>query len=331
MTFSAAKRCASGFGNRAVSAAILIVLVLTPGAFAKYRVRFQDVSGTRFLYLEDIATYFGMAYQPGLRQATLSSQYSRLVFTRDRRECDINGFSVHLSHAPLLAGKAFLISNVDFEDVLKGILRGQDLPRMKVGRIMIDPGHGGNDNGTRGVKYLEKDIAMAISLRLADQLRQRGYLVSLTRSNDRSLSLSQRPAIAARWNADLLISIHANYVGTSRVSGVETFLLSPPETASTYGGQVSDRKYPGNRFDPINLRLAYEVHKSILNKTSAQDRGVKHARFLVLKETPCPAILVETGFMSNRDEELRLGTVAYQEKIAVGIAEGILRFHRAVE
>ena len=297
---------------------------------AAFQIRTAQVNGIRYLLLRDIATYYAMTYEPGKKQARLRSRYSDLRFTTDRRESTLNKVRVHLSHAPGLWTTEHVLSEADFRLLLDPVLRSKALPRKTVRRICLDPGHGGADQGAKGKRHAEKTVTLQVVQRLARLLRARGYHVYLTRTGDTTVSLGRRPSSARACRADLFLSIHANSTRSSTVRGVETFLLPPVGTSSTYKSKPHRRRANGNRFDRENARLAYEVQKGLIAGIGGVDRGVKHASFLVLRDAPCPAALVEMGFLSHRTEENALGSGAHQEKIARSLETAVVAYHRAV-
>jgi N-acetylmuramoyl-L-alanine amidase len=172
--------------------------------------------------------------------------------------------------------------------------------------VVIDPGHGGPDPGAIGINGIrEKDIVLPISLEVASLLEQQGIQVVLTRRDDRDLDLEPRVQIAERANANLFVSIHANAISLSRpdVNGIETYYYSND-----------------------GLRLAQTIHNSILQNTVSSDRGVRQARFYVIRNTSMPAVLVETGFVTGRDDAPRLADPGYRSQMAAAIARGILLY-----
>ncbi|QFS43574.1 amiABC, N-acetylmuramoyl-L-alanine amidase [Nostoc sphaeroides CCNUC1] len=171
--------------------------------------------------------------------------------------------------------------------------------------VLIDPGHGGKDPGAVGLGGLrEKDIILSIGKRIAQVLQQNGVQVVMTRDSDYFVTLPGRVQLAERANADVFVSIHANAVGPGRsdVSGLETYY---------YGS---------------GLGLARTVHNSILQNVNVRDRGVRRARFFVLRKSSMPSILVETGYLTGRDDNAKLRTSAYQNQMADAIARGILQY-----
>jgi N-acetylmuramoyl-L-alanine amidase len=307
----------------------------TVGAQAsKARVRYVTVDGQRYLVMEDVAAYYGMRFShaPSSKGVTLQSRYSRLDFALESRESTLNSISVHLG-LPVRAWRGgAVISDTDFQLTLDPILRRQCLTQGRVRRVMLDPGHGGKDPGTRGDKLRqeEKTVMLALAKQLQAELVRRGYEVALTRTADQTLDLVRRPALAAQWHADVFVSLHANYAGTASVRGIETFRLTPRGSVSSYGNSPNSVTRPGNACDRRNTRLAYEVQKALIGATGAPDRGVRQANFQVLREATCPAVLVEAGFMSNSQDERALGSAAYRTKIVGGIADGIDRYRQAL-
>lgn len=298
-------------------------------ARAAFAIRSVTVAGRTCVHLADVARYYGLSYRREDDALHLVSARDRLRLRLDHREADCNAVTLHLLYAPLLHGGEALIAERDLTLLLDPILRDWGLPPNRASRIVLDPGHGGKDSGAQGQILTEKSFNLAIAQRAAAILRNRGYRVSFTRtSNRRFVSLSDRARIAADHRADLFVSIHANATGARTVSGIETFVLAPAGTP-THSGKVSPTPVPGNRHDRCSARLGYEIHRHLLAATNAQDRGLKHERFLVLKQAPCPAVLVETGFLSNAAEERTMASDAYQHRLAVGIVNGIIAFHRA--
>jgi N-acetylmuramoyl-L-alanine amidase len=170
----------------------------------------------------------------------------------------------------------------------------------------IDPGHGGRDPGAIGIGGLrEKDVVLPISLEVARILSEAGVSVLMTRSDDRFISLQGRAAMANQARSTLFVSIHANAISMSRpdVNGVETYF-----------------------FSGRSRNFANTVHQSIMNQIRIGNRGVKQARFYVLRNTSMPSILVEVGFVTGAQDAPRLADPAFRDQMARAIADGILRY-----
>ena len=173
--------------------------------------------------------------------------------------------------------------------------------------IVIDPGHGGPDVGATRNGVYEKDIVLSVSKQLGRILQQMGYAVIYTRTEDIDLDLEPRVQIAENARASAFVSIHVNSLSASasQVNGVETYHA------------------PGAS---LGKSLAEFVHEQIIASTGATDRGVRSARFHVIAKTSMPAILVETGFITNPSESAKLVNSAYQERLAEAIARGMDQF-----
>lgn len=181
--------------------------------------------------------------------------------------------------------------------------------------IAIDPGHGGVDSGCVGKKAEEKDVNLQIALELEKKLTEKGYRVLVLREKDEFQGLMDRVEIANSYQADVYVSIHQNtYEGKDKtVGGIETW----------YDGADAARD---------NQRLALLVHRETVKSTGARERGVIDSKDLyVASKTLMPACLIETGFLSNPQEEKLLASADYQKKLAEGIARGIeLYFHPGI-
>ncbi|MBE9138287.1 DUF3747 domain-containing protein [Nodosilinea sp. LEGE 07088] len=171
--------------------------------------------------------------------------------------------------------------------------------------VVIDPGHGGRDPGAVGIGGLqEKQINTAISNRVQQQLQAAGITVLTTRSSDVYVGLDARSEYANQAGANLFVSIHANAISMDRpdINGLETYYYSSGE------------------------RLARSIHASVLRNTDLGDRGVRTARFYVLRNTSMPSVLVETGFVTGATDAARFRNPTAVNQIADGIARGILNY-----
>ncbi len=310
-----------------IPAALLTVAAAAPGTM---RIRSAKIAKHNYVSLADVIRFYGMAYSHREREVICRSRYSTLRFTVDNRIADINGVDVLLC-LPIrdLKGEAML-GEVDFRRTLEPIMRRAVLPRKPVRTVLLDPGHGGKDEGAARGKLKEKEITLDVANQVAALLRARGYTVHLTRSTDSYLTLEQRVAAAARLKADVLVSIHANAATATTAKGIETFACTPQGVASTNGGEIKSKATAGNLHDLANTRLAFELQRHLLHRTKSDDRGVRRANFLVLRDAPCAAALVEMGFVSNPSEAAKLATPAFRRLLAVGIADGLIAYDQAL-
>lgn len=216
---------------------------------------------------------------------------------------------------------------------------------LKIGRVVIDPGHGGKDHGTTGVSGLrEKDLVLDVSLRLAQLVRERlGSEVVLTREDDVFVPLEERTEIANRSRADLFLSVHANSSPYKLAMGSETFFLN--FTASREAMDVAARENASSQRSVGELQdivrkialkdkrdesedFAARVQGALFRTQKREgfapkNRGVKAAPFIVLVGAEMPSVLVEIGFLSNAKEEAALKTPGYRQKIAEALLSGL--------
>ena len=176
----------------------------------------------------------------------------------------------------------------------------------KINYVVIDPGHGGHDLGGHYGKVYEKHLALDTALRLEHYLRSSGYKTVMTRRSDTFISLPRRAAIGNRYRNSIFVSIHYNYTWKRDVAGLETFYYS--------GASRS---------------LAESINSGMLRRVNAYNRGVKFARYYVIRNSRNPAVLVEAGFVSHARERSRMKKGTYRDGIARGIAEGIARYQRS--
>ncbi|MDE2711229.1 MAG: N-acetylmuramoyl-L-alanine amidase [Acidobacteriota bacterium] len=216
-----------------------------------------------------------------------------------------------------------------------------------VNRIVIDAGHGGKDPGTHAGSLREKDIALDIAERVRDDLTERGFEVIMTREKDVFIPLEQRAFIANSREADLFVSIHVNAARNRKARGLETFYLNlatsadaaevaARENASSGMVRMADvRKLVDQIVNHSRKEESRELAttmqaamaKSILGRENHPlNRGVKTAGFHVLLGAQMPAVLVEVGFVSNREEARQLRSASHREKIASAIADGVNRY-----
>ena len=188
--------------------------------------------------------------------------------------------------------------------------------------VMIDPGHGGADGGMVRNGLIEKDWTLKVGVALAEELKERGHKVELTRETDTTVPLEQRPVLANAAPRVALLSIHFN-AGTPDAGGVETWYSWPkkPEVMARLH-DAQGVPMPGVRPDD-GPRLARAVQQAVTGRTGARDRGIKNREDLAMtSRTICPAILIECGFLSNGSESRKIQDAAYRKKLVQGIADG---------
>jgi N-acetylmuramoyl-L-alanine amidase len=184
------------------------------------------------------------------------------------------------------------------------------LPQHAKPLIILDPGHGGSDEGAKVHYFMEKRVTLMTTLLLRKYLDEMGYRVIMTRSKDVFIPLHRRVSIANKTKAVLFVSVHYNSSPSTEAHGIEVF----------YNGSGDQKRVQQSK------KLAASVLGELKTQTQAVSRGVKNGNFHVIRETTMPAILVEGGFMTNPDERTQLRDKRYLEKIAKGIALGIDKY-----
>jgi len=241
-----------------------------------------------------------------------------------------NGLSFWLGYAPQIIKGVPHIHALDVQKLLQPLVQPPSLITKSNRVVVIDPGHGGVDTGTRSVaqNQMEKDFTLDWALRLKPLLAANGWTVYLTRTNDMDVSLATRLALADRFNADFFVSLHFNSAFPSATPcGVETYCLTPVGLPSSVARNYEDdprQVFANNAFDTANLQYAWRLHRAVLSATQSSDGGVRHARFMgVLRGQKRPAVLIEGGYLSNPQEARKIGSLAYRQKLAESVAQAL--------
>lgn len=238
------------------------------------------------------------------------------------------GLELRLGFEPQLINDEPFLHRLDIEKNLVPLLVDSGLPAPGPHVIVLDPGHGGADSGTRSSdEALEKDFTLDWALRLQPLLEEAGWTVFLTRTNDVQISLGDRVAFAEAHKAKMFLSLHFNAAALPHQGGIETYCLTPMGMRSNLTRGYEDNTtlvFPNNVFDAQNLQLALKIHQSLLTETGGRDRGVRRARFLgVLRGQKRPSVLLEGGYLSNPDEAKLIASEEYRQKLAEAVAKAL--------
>lgn len=316
--------------------AFAILACLPQGMGAKQQVLF----GKHYVPISEVGRRLGGMQvrwvEPG-KTAELSSEWTRLRFTEHRRDMLVNTVRVHLGDAIAKHKGTLYISEQDYRKTLLPVLAPQNsgaVPQLR--RIVLDPGHGGKDDGgsNAALGLKEKALTLDIARRLKPLLEQRGYEVFLTRDRDVFIELPERAAIANRLGADLFVSIHFNAASDPAAKGAETFAMTPvgqPSSNATAFHRSQNQSHPGNRAEDWSELAAFQMQQALVSALGLQDRGVRRSRFAVLRDLNGPGILVEGAFMSNPQEARHLTQPASRQRLAEVYAEGIVNYHKMLE
>jgi N-acetylmuramoyl-L-alanine amidase len=245
----------------------------------------------------------------------------------------INDTKYVMSHACLRRGGDEMVSRVDLVKLIDPVLRPAYIESgATFDTVVIDPGHGGKDNGTRGLHGDEKTYTLDVGLRLRAELEKRGFNVAMTRDSDALPTKLQRADFASAFPSAILISLHFNQ-SRGPVHGLETYAMTPQGEKSSndlVAGEDAKFGYTGNLCESASLALATAVHAEVLRQCAPDDRGVRRARWAVLREAERPGILIEGGYISHPWEAARIHNPEYRAQMAAAIADGVANFTRAV-
>lgn len=262
-----------------------------------------------------------------------TNQTTRLVFDVDSHYVGVNGVQVALSFPVANQKGTVMVAQFDLDAAIRPLLYpSRYVKPASIQTICLDPGHGGKDAGNQASWHYEKVYTLALAAELRDQLRQAGFDVILTRSKDTYVELPDRPGLANRRGADLFVSLHFNAtpVGKNEVEGPQTYCITPVGASSTDAQGEGSNHGPtvANRHEDESLLLAYQIQKSLVGVLDANDRGVRRARFAVLRDARMPAVLIEGGYMTNPYEGKKIYSTAYRHQMAAAIVKGILAYQK---
>lgn len=311
------------------------------GATAKAASDWQVIKVGKWDYLtvDNIAKFYGFPSEvaPVGKTIRLENGRNQLEVTLDSREAMVNGVRNWLSF-PVMAhtdGK-FLVSRIDLAKTIEPQLRPQMIANMgPVQTVVLDPGHGGHDKGAGSALGLEKNYTLDVAKQLRPLLQAKGFRVIMTRETDLFLPLEVRARIANATKNSIFVSLHFNATDFNRAAaGFEVYSLTPRGAPSTYDDHLAPRfinMQAGSPVDAQSFGLCAAVQHSMLGHVPQFDRGIKRARFAVLRLTKIPAILVEGGFLSEIGESRLIASPVWRRKLAESIGSGIESYRDLAE
>ena len=316
-----------------VSAAVcLLLLGAADGWVASWQVK--RLAGRDYLPVSQLASFYQMRLiVRGDRGVVLSSGKRRIEFGKNSREARIDGVKHWLSFPVLYFGGQYHVSRMDLAKTIDPLIRPEKIPNLKpVHTVVLDPGHGGHDRGAVNRWGSEKNYNLDLSRRIRAHLQKAGLRVVITRSSDQFIPLETRPSLANKiGDGAVFVSVHFNAAATrnSLATGFEVFTLTPRGAPNSHDNYLTRRSFSaerGHKSDHASHVLATSIQHAKLGLVPMFDRGVKRARFAVLRGSAVPGVLIEGGFMSNPRDARLLHTVAWRERLARAVAEGILGF-----
>jgi N-acetylmuramoyl-L-alanine amidase len=299
------------------------------GEWTLYRLESRD-----YVTMENVAEFYSLGSVQQISEKGFSCGLGQRRF-----RCEINSKEFFINDLKFILSYPILenlgqpcVSRMDLTKLIEPVMRPSRIKGAEIVKtVVLDAGHGGHDNGAWSPYGHEKQFTLDVVYRAKKLLEIQGYRVVLTRSSDTFIPLYDRARIANAQDNAVFISVHFNSGGAG--TGLETYTLAPRGVPSMMadGPSVSDLvQSAGNVNDPQNMALATATHAAQVVRTKLYDRGIKRARFVVLRETTIPAVLLEGGFLSNTYDAKIIAMPEYRQQMAASIVTAVNNYRRAV-
>jgi N-acetylmuramoyl-L-alanine amidase len=288
------------------------------------------VNGSDYLSVDNISRFYGLpaGIAASGEKVEFDTVKNPLEFVSGSRETMINGARSWLCFPVIEQDGKYLVSRTDLAKTIEPLVRPHRVPNVgKVQTVVLDPGHGGYDRGQVSRYGYEKDFALDVARKLRPLLQAKGLRVIMTREGDYFVPLEVRAQIANAARNSIFVSIHFN--GTNddpSATGFEIFSFTPRGAPSTSDNAVAPSALstqPGSAVDAQSLALSACIYHSLLGHVPEYDRGIKRARFAVLRLTKVPAVLIEGGFLTEQGECKLIAQKEWRARIAHAIGVGI--------
>ena len=303
-----------------------------PSSIAIAAVEWQviKVNGRDYLSVDNISKFYGLPAEvvPSGAKIQTDTADHPLEFVSGSREAIINGARSWLCFPVIEQDGKSLVSRTDLAKTIEPLVRPHRVPDVgTVQTVVLDPGHGGHDKGQVGRYGAEKDFALDVARKLRPILQAKGLRVIMTREGDYFVPLEVRAKIANSARNSIFVSIHFNATNDDpNATGFEIFSFTPRGAPSTSDGPVTTNSVnmqPGSSADAQSMALSACIYHSLLGHPPEYDRGIKRARFAVLRLTKVPAVLIEGGFLTERGESKLISNKDWRAKLAGAIGIGI--------
>ena len=313
-----------------VLAFVISFAIVSINALAAGEWQIIKINGHDYLTVDNISKFYGLPAEVVPSGAKIQSETADhpLEFVGGSREAMINGARSWLCFPVMERDGKFLVSRTDVAKTIEPLVRPHRVPNVgKVQTVVLDAGHGGHDKGQVSRYGCEKDFALDVARKLRPILQAKGMRVIMTREGDYFVPLEVRAQIANRARDAIFVSIHFNATNDDpNATGFEIFSFTPRGAPSTSDGNVtasSLNMQPGSSMDAQSLALSACIYHSVLGHIPEYDRGIKRARFAVLRLTKVPAVLIEGGFLTERGECKLIASKDWRGKLAGAISVGI--------
>jgi N-acetylmuramoyl-L-alanine amidase len=321
-------RTARSWLNAALITAVVALSQATSLAGGDWQV--IKVSGHDYLTVENISKFYGLPAGVVAQSDKIRSETGKnpLEFVTGSREAMINGARSWLCFPLIEHDGKYLVSRTDVAKTIEPLVRPHRVANVgTVQTVVLDPGHGGYDKGQVSRYGYEKDFALDVARKLRPLLQAKGLRVMMTREGDYFVPLEVRAKIANAAHNSIFVSIHFNATSDNPdATGFEIFSFTPrgaPSTSDTALTSTSYSMQPGSGVDAQSMALSACVYHSLLGHIPEYDRGIKRARFAVLRLTKVPAVLIEGGFLTDRGEAKLIANKDWRAKLAGAIGVGI--------
>ena len=288
------------------------------------------VDGRDYLSVDNISKFYGLPAEVAASGSKIQADTANqpLEFVSGSREAIINGARSWLCFPLIEQDGKSLVSRTDVAKTIEPLVRPHRVPDVgKVQTVVLDPGHGGHDKGQVSRYGAEKDFALDVARKLRTILQAKGLRVIMTREGDYFVPLEVRAKIANSARNSIFVSIHFNATNDDpNATGFEIFSFTPRGAPSTSDANVNARSFnmqPGSSVDAQSMALSACIYHSLLGHLPEYDRGIKRARFAVLRLTNVPAVLIEGGFLTERGESKLISNKDWRAKMAGAIGIGI--------
>jgi N-acetylmuramoyl-L-alanine amidase len=312
--------------------AFVLALSPLPSSIAIAAAEWQviKVNGHDYLSVDNISKFYDLPADVVPSGAKIQSETAGhpLEFVSGSREARINGARSWLCFPVIEQDGKSLVSRTDVAKTIEPLVRPHRIPNVgKIQTVVLDPGHGGHDKGQVSRYGAEKDFALDVARKLRPILQAKGFHVIMTREGDYFVPLEVRAKIANSARDAIFVSIHFNATNDDpNATGFEIFSFTPRGAPSTSDGNMNANSFnmqPGSSVDAQSMALSACIYHSLLGHLPEYDRGIKRARFAVLRLTKVPAVLIEGGFLTERGESKLISNKDWRAKFAGAIGMGI--------
>jgi N-acetylmuramoyl-L-alanine amidase len=288
------------------------------------------INGHDYLSVDNISKFYDLPAEvvPSGAKIQTDTADHPLEFVSGSREAIINGARSWLCFPVIEQDGKSLVTRTDVAKTIEPLVRPHRVANVgMVQTVVLDPGHGGHDKGQMSRYGAEKDFALDVARKLRPILQAKGFRVIMTREGDYFVPLEVRAKIANSARNSIFVSIHFNATNDDpNATGFEIFSFTPRGAPSTSDSNVASRSFnmqPGSSVDAQSLALSACIYHSLLGQLREYDRGIKRARFAVLRLTKVPAVLIEGGFLTERGESKLISNKDWRAKLAGAIGIGI--------